>query len=136
MKNLTVKASTDNLPAVLGFIDEELEAVGASMKMLFQIDLAVEELYVNIANYAYPSNNGDVTIQFDYYGNPPMIEIRFIDQGNPFNPLNNVEPDITLSAEEREIGGLGVMMVKKSMDAVEYRFEENENILTIKKYLH
>jgi anti-sigma regulatory factor (Ser/Thr protein kinase) len=136
MKNLTVKASTDNLPAVLGFIDEALEAVGASMKMLFQIDLAVEELYVNIANYAYPADNGDVTIQFDYQEAPPMIEISFIDQGNPFNPLNNADPDITLSAEERQIGGLGVMMVRKTMDAVEYRFEKNENILTIKKYLH
>lgn len=135
MKKLIVNASTDNLPKVLEFIDAELEAVGASMKMLFQIDLAVEELYVNIAHYAYAPDDGNVIIQFDSYGEPPLVEIQFIDQGNPFNPLENAEPDITLSAEERQIGGLGVLMVKKSMDEVDYRFEENENILTIKKSL-
>ncbi|MBC3900758.1 MULTISPECIES: ATP-binding protein [Acetobacterium] len=133
MKRLTVNASTDNLPKVLEFIDSELETAGASMKMIFQIDLAVEEIYVNIAHYAYAPDDGNVIIQFDSYGEPPLVEIQFIDQGNPFNPLDNPDPDITLTAEERQIGGLGVLMVKKSMDEVDYRFEENENILTIKK---
>ena len=86
MKKLTVNASTDNLPKVLEFIDSELEAVGASMKMIFQIDLAVEEIYVNVANYAYAPDDGNVIIQFDNYGEPPLVEIQFIDQGNPFNP--------------------------------------------------
>lgn len=135
MKNLTVNASEDNLPEVLEFIDAELEKAGAGMKMIFMIDLAVEEIYVNIAHYAYAPDRGSVTIQFDCYGEPPLVEIQFIDQGNPFNPLDNAEPDITLTAEDREIGGLGVLMVKKTMDAVAYRFENNENILTIKKHL-
>lgn len=133
MKRLTVNASTDNLPKVLEFIDSELETAGASMKMIFQIDLAVEEIYVNIAHYAYAPDDGNVIIQFDSYGDPALVEIKFIDHGNPFNPLNNPDPDITLTAEERQIGGLGVLMVKKTMDEVDYRFEENENILTIKK---
>ncbi|HAZ05088.1 MULTISPECIES: ATP-binding protein [Acetobacterium] len=133
MKKLTVNASTDKLPEVLEFIDTELETAGASMKMIFQIDLAAEEIFVNIANYAYAPDDGNVIIQVDNYGEPPLVEIQFIDQGDPFNPLENPDPDITLTAEERQIGGLGVLMVKKSMDAVDYRFEENKNILTIKK---
>ena len=133
MKKLTVNASTDKLPEVLEFIDTELETAGASMKMIFQIDLAAEEIFVNIANYAYAPDDGNVIIQVDNYGEPPLVEIQFIDQGDPFNPLENPDPDITLTAEERQIGGLGELMVKKSMDAVDYRFEENKNILTIKK---
>jgi len=133
MKKLTVNASTDKLPEVLEFIDTELETAGASMKMIFQIDLAAEEIFVNIANYAYAPDDGNVIIQVDNYGEPPLVEIQFIDQGDPFNPLENPDPDITLTAEERQIGGLGVLMVKKSMDAVDYRFEENKNILTLKK---
>jgi anti-sigma regulatory factor (Ser/Thr protein kinase) len=134
MKRLTVDASTENLPKVLEFIDTELEATGASMKTQYQLDLAVEEIYVNIANYAYAPNSGNVAILFDVYGEPPLVEIQFIDEGNPFNPLDNPEPDITLTADERNIGGLGVLMVKKSMDSVKYRFEDNKNILTIQKY--
>ena len=135
MKNLTVNASEDNLPGILEFIDAQLETAGASPKTQFQIDLAVEELYVNIVHYAYAPDAGNVTIQFDLSGEPPLVEIQFIDEGNPYNPLANPEPDITLTAEDRNIGGLGVMMVKKTMDALAYRFENNKNILTIKKFL-
>lgn len=71
----------------------------------------------------------------DLYGEPPLVEIQFIDEGRPYNPLNAAEPDVTLPVEQREVGGLGILMTKKSMDAVEYRFEDNKNILTIKKYL-
>ncbi|WP_414150781.1 ATP-binding protein [Acetobacterium carbinolicum] len=135
MKKLTVDASTENLSRILEFIDAELEAAGADMKMIFQVDLAVEEIYTNIAHYAYAPDDGKVIIQFDAYGDPLLVEIQFIDCGKPFNPLNNPDPDITLTAEERQIGGLGVLMVKKTMDEVDYRFEENKNILTIKKYV-
>jgi anti-sigma regulatory factor (Ser/Thr protein kinase) len=135
MKKLTINASTDNLPAVLEFIDAELEAAGIGGKTQFQIDIAVEEIYVNIAHYAYAPDTGSATIQFDIRGNPPEAEIQFIDEGKPYNPLCSAEPDITLSAGEREIGGLGIFMTRKSMDAVEYRFEGNKNILTIRKYL-
>ncbi len=135
MKKLTVDASTENLSKILEFIDAELEAAGADMKMIFQVDLAVEEIYTNIAHYAYAPDDGKVIIQFDAYGDPLLMEIQFIDCGKPFNPLNNPDPDITLTAEERQIGGLGVLMVKKTMDEVDYRFEENKNILTIKKYV-
>lgn len=135
MKSLTVNASADNLAGVLEFIDDELAAAGSSMKTQFQIDLAVEEIYVNIVHFAYTPDTGDIIIQCDVCGEPPLVEIQFIDQGKPYNPLDNPEPDITLTAEERAIGGLGVLMVKKSMDVVEYRYEDKQNIMKIKKYL-
>lgn len=135
MKRLTVIASIDNLPAVLEFIDAELEAMGCSQKIQFQIDIAAEEIYVNIAHYAYSPGTGPATIELDFKGEPPLAELRFIDEGKPYNPLANDSPDITLSAEERKIGGLGILLTKKSMDAVEYRFEGNKNILTIRKNL-
>ncbi|HEY5558026.1 ATP-binding protein [Acetobacterium sp.] len=135
MKSLTVNASADNLAGVLEFIDAELAAAGSTMKTQFQIDLAVEEIYVNIVHFAYTPDTGDIIIQCDVYGEPPLVEIQFIDQGKPYNPLDNPEPDITLTAEDRAIGGLGVLMVKKSMDVVEYRYEDKQNIMKIKKYL-
>ncbi|MBI4858055.1 MAG: ATP-binding protein [Acetobacterium woodii] len=135
MKKLTVNASTENLSKVLEFIDDELEVLDASMKIIFLIGLAVEEIYVNIVRYAYTPNGGKVTIELEHHDEPSQLEIRFIDQGNPFNSLDNAEPDITLSAEEREIGGLGILMIKKTMDTVNYAFENNENRLTIKKII-
>ena len=135
MKSLTVNASADNLAGVLEFIDAELAAAGSTMKTQFQIDLAVEEIYVNIVHFAYTPDTGDIIIQCDVYGEPPLAEIQFIDQGKPYNPLDNPEPNITLTAEERQIGGLGVLMVKKTMDEVEYHYENSQNILKIKKYL-
>ncbi|KNZ40930.1 ATP-binding protein [Acetobacterium bakii] len=136
MKSLTVNASEDKLSEVLEFIGTELEAAGASPKTQFQIDLAVEELYVNIVHYAYAPDTGDVIIKFNIDGEPPLAEILFIDQGKPYNPLENPDPDITLTAEDREIGGLGVLMVKKTMDVAVYRYENQKNIMTIKKSLH
>jgi len=131
MKSLTVNASEDKLSEVLEFIDAQLEMGGASPKTQFQIDLAVEELYVNIVHYAYAPDIGNVIIQFDIAGEPPLAEIQFIDQGKPYNPLENPDPDITLTAEDREIGGLGVLMVKKTMDVAAYRYENKKNIMTI-----
>jgi Anti-sigma regulatory factor (Ser/Thr protein kinase) len=92
MKKLTVDASTENLSKILEFIDAELEAAGADMKMIFQVDLAVEEIYTNIAHYAYAPDDGKVIIQFDAYGDPLLVEIQFIDCGKPFNPLDNPDP--------------------------------------------
>jgi anti-sigma regulatory factor (Ser/Thr protein kinase) len=135
MKRLTVNAITDSLPMVLEFIDAELEAAGTGRKLQFQIDIAVEEIYVNIAHYAYAPGTGNAIIQFDLKDDPPAAEIRFIDEGRSYNPLTAEAPDITLSAMEREVGGLGIFMTRKTMDAVEYQYENGKNILTIKKYL-
>ena len=130
-KKLTIAAETENLDQVLAFIDEQLEAAECPPKVQMQIDIAVEEIFVNIAHYAYGSGHGDSDIFIGVDNNTATIEFR--DSGIPFNPLQKADPDITLSAEDRQIGGLGIYMVKKSMDAVDYRYIDGQNILTIQK---
>ena len=98
-----------------------------------QIDVAVEEIFVNIARYAYTSGEGMARIRLDTDSEPGQMLITFIDSGIPFNPLEVREPDVTLAAHERQIGGLGIFMVRKSMDDVKYKYADNKNILTLKK---
>ena len=135
MKELELAATTENLHAVLAFIDQELEAVGCSMRSQMQIDIAVEEIFVNIAHYAYNPEVGKATIRVEVQTEPLAVVLTFLDQGVPYDPLAKEDPDVSLSAEERQIGGLGIFMVKKSMDDVQYRYENGRNILTLKKTL-
>lgn len=135
MNELNIEAKVDNLHKVLEFIDEALEGYDCSIKVQTQIDIAVEELFVNIASYAYEDGCGMACIQIDKEEMDPVVAITFIDQGIPYNPLEKEDPDVTLSAEQRSIGGLGIYMVKKSMDEVTYRHHDGSNILTIKKNL-
>ena len=135
MKELVIDALTDNLPQVLAFVDGELEAADCPMKIQMQIDIAVEEMFVNIAHYAYSPEVGTATVRVEVMGEPPAVDITFIDGGVPYDPLAKADPDITLSAEERQIGGLGIFMVKKSMDDVKYEYLDGHNILTLKKGL-
>ncbi len=135
MHELKLEAKVDNLNQVLAFVDERLEAHGCSMKVQMQIDVAVEEIFVNIAHYAYAPNTGPATLQIETEENPLAVSITFIDSGAPFDPLAKPDPDVTLSVEERQIGGLGIYMVKKSMDSVTYRRQDGKNMLTIKKSL-
>ncbi|MCL2663287.1 MAG: ATP-binding protein [Oscillospiraceae bacterium] len=128
MKELSIDAKTENLDTVLDFIANELEAL--PMKLQTQFTIAVEEIFVNIAHYAYSPEVGDVLVRINV-GDEVVIE--FEDKGKPYNPLEKDDPDISLSAEEREIGGLGIFMVKKIMDSVEYRYEDGKNLLTIRK---
>lgn len=133
MLELQVPALTENLGQVLEFVEARLEELDCPMKMLVQINIAVEEIYVNIAHYAYPSEPGQVTICIETEEDSGLVVIHFIDSGIPFNPLEKEDPDVTLSAEERNIGGLGIYMVKKSMDEVFYEYKGGQNVLTIKK---
>ncbi|MBR1751155.1 MAG: ATP-binding protein [Ruminococcus sp.] len=135
MKELELEALTDNLPQVLSFIDEQLEAADCPMKIQMQIDIAVEEIFVNIAHYAYNPEIGTAKVRVEVLGEPPAVDITFIDNGVPYDPLAKADPDVTLSAEERQIGGLGIFMVKKSMDDVKYEYLDGHNILTLKKGL-
>lgn len=128
---LNISAEIANLDRVLEFIEGNLEAHEASMKATTQIAIAVEEIYVNIAHYAYGDSTGDATIQVSYKDRD--IYITFIDSGMPYDPLAKPDPDITLPASEREIGGLGIYMVKKSMDDVIYKRDGDKNILTLVK---
>ena len=135
MKELTVPATLENITVVTAFIDEQLEALDCSMKAQMQIDVAIDELFGNIAHYAYGDATGEATVRFDFDEAARTASIAFIDGGMPFNPLEKADPDVTLSAEERGIGGLGIFMVKKTMDDLTYRYEDGKNILTLYKQI-
>lgn len=134
-EQLTVDAKTDNLEQVLDFINEQIELCDCSMKVQIQIDIAVEEIFVNIANYAYQDKIGQAEVQTEIQEDPLTIFITFIDSGIPYDPLAKEDPDTTLSAEDREIGGLGIFMVKKSMDNISYEYKQGHNVLTLQKAL-
>ena len=133
MKELNIDATGDNLSEVIAFIDGQLEGMDCSMNMQLTIELAVEEIFVNIASYAYNPETGPATILISIEGDPLSVIITFVDHGVPYDPLAKEDPDITLTADERQIGGLGIFMVKKSMDEVVYKYEDGKNILSIKK---
>ena len=135
MKELILEAKTDNLPQVLEFVDGELERLNCPMKIQMQIDVAVEEIFVNISKYAYHPKSGEATIQVEVEDEPLTVCLTFIDNGVPYDPLAKNDPDVTLSAEERQIGGLGVFIVKKSMDDVSYEYKDGKNILKLKHKL-
>lgn len=135
MRELDIEATLDNLDKVMAFVDEQLEEVGCSMKAQMQIDRAVEEVYVNIAHYAYNPEIGGVTIRVQIEKEPLAVVLTFIDEGKQYDPLAKEDPDVTLAAEDRQIGGLGIFMVKKSMDNVSYEYNRGKNILTLKKTL-
>lgn len=135
MNELTLSATLENVAKVTEFVDEQLEARGCSMKAQMQIDIAIDELFSNIANYAYNPDVGPATIRVSVDGDPLAVTILFIDKGIPYNPLEKEDPNIGLSAEERQIGGLGVFMVKQLMDDMTYEYRDGQNILAIHKVL-
>ncbi len=135
MKELNVEAKDENLYQVLDFVNEQLEAFDCAPAVKIQLDIAVEEIFVNISHYAYNPEVGPATIRAEVTQDPLSVTLTFMDHGIPYDPLVKEDPDITLSAEERAIGGLGIFMVKKSMDQVEYEYKDGQNILTIKKNL-
>ena len=135
MKELTVEAKIENIETVTDFVNEHLETLDCPMKAQMQIDIAIDELFGNIAHYAYNPEIGKATVRVEVIEDPLAVVITFIDKGVPYDPLAKADPDTTLSAEEREIGGLGIYMVKKSMDDITYEYKDGQNILTIKKNL-
>ena len=133
MKELTILAAIENIPEVTAFVDAELEEAGCPMKVQFQIDVAVDEIFTNIAMYAYAPGTGSATVRIRVDRDEKVAEITFIDSGVAFNPLLQKEPDTTLPAAQRAVGGLGIFMVKKSMDEMHYAREGEQNILRIRK---
>ena len=136
MKELTIAAKVENIEAVTDFVNEQLEALDCPMKAQMQIDIAIDELFGNIAHYAYNPEVGYATVRVEVIEDPLAVVITFIDNGVPYDPLAKADPDTTLSAEERDIGGLGIYMVKKSMDDITYEYKAGQNILIIKKNLN
>ncbi len=135
MKELTVAATVENIETVTDFVNKELEALDCPMKTQMQIDIAIDELFSNIANYAYAPEVGEATVRVEPEDDALAVVVTFIDKGMPYNPLENEDPDTTLSIDKREIGGLGVYMVKKSMDDIKYEYKDGQNILSIVKRL-
>lgn len=131
-KELTVEALSENLDDVQDFINVLLEERGCGMKDVITIDIAVEEIFINIASYAYPDGTGTATVRVDF-PEENRVEITFIDSGIEYNPLAKPDPDVTLPADKRPVGGLGIFMVKKSMDDVRYEYSDSRNCLTIVK---
>ena len=132
---LTIPADDKQLEKVLDFIHQQLPA-DCETDLMYKIDLAAEEIFVNIAHYAYKEKlpadeTGSVSLTCSYENE--LLTMIFRDKGVPFNPLDRDDPDITLSAEDRKIGGLGIFLTKKYMDSVEYKYENDENILILKK---
>ncbi|MCH5210858.1 MAG: ATP-binding protein [Oscillospiraceae bacterium] len=133
MKELSIDAEIKNTRLATEFVDELLEEHNCNLKAQTQIDIAIDEIFSNIARYAYAPDTGTVRIVAEITENPKSVKITLIDSGVPYNPLEATEPDITLSAEEREIGGLGIYMVRKTMDNIIYEYKDGQNILSIVK---
>lgn len=135
MRQVTVPAREENLPRVVQALDDALEEAGCDVKTAIKLQLAVEEIFVNIARYAYAGGAGDVSFEVWMDAEPRRLSMRFGDAGVPYNPLERDEPDVTLSTEEREIGGLGIFLARKNVDEMRYEYREGQNILTMSKRL-
>ena len=133
MTSKTFPAKTESLNDVLGFVEETLESFECPMKIQTAICVAIEEVFVNVAHYAYKDGDGDMTLGISFDEQSRAITFQMTDKGVPFDPLKKPDPDITLSAEEREIGGLGIFIAKKTMDSLSYSYENGENVLTMIK---
>ena len=135
MAERTFDAVLDQLDDVLAFVDEQLDLIDCPMKTRMQVQIAVEEIFVNIASYAYQPGTGKADILVETAKDPRSVTITFKDRGVPYDPLAKEDPDISLSAEDRPIGGLGIFMTKKSMDEMKYEYRDGQNVLTIRKLL-
>ena len=135
MMERTFDAVIESIADVTAFVEEQLEAAGCPMKAVMQIDMAIDELFGNIAHYAYAPETGKATVRVTMEEAPRAAVITFIDSGVAYNPLEVAEPDVTLSAADRPIGGLGIFLVRKTMDDMWYERRDGQNILHIRKRL-
>lgn len=135
MEELSISAEVKNLPGVISFIRRQLEAVGCGEMEMLQMELTAEEVFVNIASYAYDPEVGPATVRVETEEHPPSVVVSFTDQGRPYNPLMRKDPNIHLPVSQRRRGGLGVYLVKQYMDDVDYQYRDGRNILTMRKNL-
>ena len=134
-EQIVIAAEVENLPVMQDFVNLYLEKLDCDPGKRLQIEIAAEEFFVNIANYAYGGEKGSVTVKTGVSYDPAFIEITFIDSGIPFDPLARKDPDTAAPAEERGIGGLGIYMAKNAMDEVRYEYKDGQNVLTMKKIM-
>ncbi len=135
MESLTVTAVVENLDEVIAFVAKRLENYGCDRKTLMQIRLAVEEIFVNISSYAYDPSVGPAEVRCEVLEDPMRVIIQFLDGGKPFDPLAKEDADTSEEALMSRIGGLGILLVKETMDDVSYEYKDGQNILTILKNL-
>lgn len=129
-------AELENLPAVMGFVEDALDAARVPMKEKMQLILAVEELCANVVNHATAPGEGKMTVRIEMRGDPSEAIVRILDDGAPFDPLAAEDPDVTLPEGERGIGGLGIFLAKKNVDQMTYEYRDGQNILTLRKTFH
>ena len=129
----TFPAKTESLSDVLGFVDQMLDSFECPMKIQMAVCVAIEEVFVNVAHYAYGEGQGDMRLGIGFDEESRTVTFHMTDKGVPFDPLQKPDPDITLSAEDREVGGLGIFIAKKTMDSISYAYENGENVLTMTK---
>ena len=134
MDELRLDATIKNLPEVTEFITASLEEKDCSMKIVMQMELVIEEIFVNVASYAYAPETGAVIVRKFFDEEPRALNLTFIDFGKPYNPLEHKDPDTSLGVDEREVGGLGIFLVKKNVDEISYERKDGQNILSIKKF--
>lgn len=135
-RELTFPATIESIEAVTDFVNEYLEEIGCPMKAQMQLAVVIDEIFSNIAHYAYAPATGDAIVSVDFDSQSGSIVLSFSDEGVRYNPLTNIDPDITLSADERQIGGMGIFMVKKLTDQMVYEYTEGKNVLTVWKKVH
>ena len=134
-EELVIEAVIDNLDAVNSFVHKSIEQFEVSKRTLMQLDLVVEEIFVNVASYAYTPNTGLVKILIEAKEKPLTVSLTFIDSGVPYNPLEKSDPDINLSVDDRQIGGLGIFLTKNLVDDITYQFVDGQNVLQLTKSL-
>ena len=133
MKTMTVEASVCSIPEVTEWVDAELDKLLCPLRVRMQIDIAMDEILSNIAYYAYAPGTGEMTVALEAAADGHGVSLEFTDRGRPYNPLENAAPDITLPAEERNEGGLGILLVRKTMDEVRYEYRNGMNVFTVLK---
>lgn len=130
---MTVEAKTGELDGVVAFVTGCLEDTDCPIQTMLKLECVIEEIFVNICYYAYPPDTGPVVITVEYSGDEGYLTVEFSDRGKPYDPLAKEDPDVTMTAKDEKLGGLGIYLTKKLMDEVTYRYENGANILTMKK---
>ena len=133
MNEIVVNATVENISVITDFIDEQLAVLNCSVKSQMQINVAIDEIFSNIAHYAYPDGAGQATVQFRFEPETKSVTLCFRDHGIPYNSLNKDDPDVTLPVVDRAIGGLGIFLVKKLMEGITYEYRDGMNVLCISK---
>jgi serine/threonine-protein kinase RsbW len=130
LSQAVVPAKLENLEALVAHIAGSAEEAGFDPKRISEMQIAAEEALVNVMNYAYGSEAGDVRVVCGPTGDNRFI-IEIADSGTPFDPLSVAEPDTSADVSERRIGGLGILLIRKLMDEVRYRREDGKNVLPL-----